>query len=101
MTAVMAVMVPAFATTSNAQTRYYGNERRSTSTYKKPSFYRRHRNILNIAMGTGAGALLGGLLGGKKGLMIGSAIGAGSSALYTYKLKPKQRKYQSQYFRRN
>ena len=101
MTAVLAVMVPAFAGTSNAQTtRYYGNTRRATTVYKKPSLYRRHRNLFNIAIGTGAGALLGGLLGGKKGALYGTAIGAGSSALYTYKLKPKQRRYQAQYFRR-
>lgn len=101
MAAVMAVMVPAFASTSNAQTRYYGSPRRTTSTYKKPSLYRRHRNLFNMAIGTGAGALLGGLLGGKKGALIGTAVGAGGSALYTYKLKPKQRRYQSQYFRHN
>lgn len=59
----------------------------------KPSFYRRHRNRTNLAIGTGGGALLGGLLGGGKGALIGAGIGAGSSALYTYKLNPKTRKY--------
>lgn len=101
MTAVMAVMIPSLAGTTNAQTtRYYGNSRNTRTVYKKPSLYRRHRNLFNIAIGTGAGALIGGLLGGKKGALYGTAIGAGSSALYTYKLKPKQRKYQAQYFRR-
>ena len=89
MAAVMAVMVPAFASTSNAQTRYYGNPRRTTSTYKKPSIYRRHRNLFNIAIGTGAGALIGGLLGGKKGLVIGGLAGAGGGALFTHKQRPK------------
>ena len=60
---------------------------------RKPSYYRRHRNRINMAVGTGAGAILGGLIGGRKGLLIGSGIGLGSSALYTYKLKPKKRKY--------
>jgi hypothetical protein len=46
-----------------------------------------------MAVGTGAGALIGGLAGGKKGALIGSAVGLGGSALYTYKLKPKKRKY--------
>ena len=60
---------------------------------RRPSFYRRHRNVINMAIGTGGGALLGALLGGKKGALIGTAIGAGSSALYTYKLNPKKRRY--------
>lgn len=59
----------------------------------KPSYYRRHRNRINMAAGTGAGALIGGLAGGGKGALIGAGIGAGSSALYTYKLNPKKRKY--------
>lgn len=60
---------------------------------KKPSVYRRHRNRINMAVGTGAGALLGGLIGGKKGALIGGATGLGGSALYTYKIKPKKKKY--------
>lgn len=60
---------------------------------RKPSFYRRHRNASNIALGTGGGAVLGALIGGKKGALVGSGIGAGSSALYTYKVKPKKRRY--------
>ena len=59
----------------------------------KPSFYRRHRNRVNMAVGTGAGALLGGLIGGKKGALIGGATGLGGSALYTYKIRPKKKKY--------
>lgn len=60
---------------------------------RKPSYYRRHRNRINMAAGTGGGAILGGLLGGKKGALIGAGVGAGSSALYTYKIRPKKRKY--------
>ncbi len=59
----------------------------------KPSYYRRHRNRINMAIGTGGGALLGGLIGGGRGALIGAGIGAGSSALYTYKLNKKKRKY--------
>jgi hypothetical protein len=59
----------------------------------KPSYYRRHRNRVNMAAGTGAGALIGGLAGGRKGAAIGAGVGLGSSALYTYKIKPKKRKY--------
>jgi len=101
MATMLAVMVPVLAGSASAQTtRYYGNGRTTTSTYKKPSIYRRHRNLINIAIGTGAGALLGGLIGGKRGALYGTAIGAGSSALYTYKLVPKKRKYYSQYYPR-
>ncbi len=101
MAAVMAVMIPAMASTSNAQaTRYYGNTRRTTTVYKKPSIYRRHRNLFNMAIGTGAGALLGALIGGKRGAGIGAIAGAGGSALYTYKLNPKKRRYYSQYYQR-
>ncbi|MCU1287814.1 MAG: hypothetical protein JWN60_43 [Acidobacteria bacterium] len=60
---------------------------------RKPSFYRRHRNRVNMAVGTGAGALIGGLIGGRKGALIGGAAGLGGSALYTYKLRPKKKKY--------
>ena len=60
---------------------------------RKPSYYRRHRNRINMAIGTGAGALIGGLEGGGKGALIGAVIGAGGSALYTYKLNKKKRRY--------
>ena len=73
MMAMMAIMLPSSA---DAQTR-------------TKDFYRKHRNLINIGIGTGAGALLGGLFGGKKGALIGTAVGAGGSALYTYKINPK------------
>lgn len=60
---------------------------------RRPSFYRRHRNVINMAIGTGAGALLGGLFGGRRGAGIGALAGFGGSALYTYKLNPKRRYY--------
>ena len=80
MMAMMAVMIPLTATTADAQT-------------SKPSIYRRHRNLINIGIGTGAGAIIGGLLGGRRGAGLGALVGAGSSALYTYKLNPKTRRY--------
>ncbi len=101
MMAVFAVGLSALsATTASAQERSYRSRQRQTVVYKKPSFYRRHRNVINMAIGTGGGALLGGLLGGKKGALIGTIAGAGGSALYTYKLVPKKRKYNSYYTRR-
>jgi hypothetical protein len=44
-------------------------------------------------MGTGGGALIGGLIGGNKGAAIGALSGAGGSALYTYKLRNRTRRY--------
>lgn len=61
--------------------------------YKRPSFYRRHRNLINLGIATGGGALIGGLAGGKKGAGVGALIGAGSGALYTYVLNKKKRRY--------
>jgi hypothetical protein len=57
------------------------------------SFWQKHRDKLTVAMGTGGGALLGGLIGGKKGAAIGALGGAGGSALYTYKLRKRNRRY--------
>lgn len=81
MMAMMAVAIPVLSTTANAQ------------TYKKPSIYKRHRNLINIGIGTAAGAIIGGLVGGKKGALIGAGVGAGGSALYTYKINPKTKRY--------
>jgi hypothetical protein len=64
---------------------------------RRPSFYRRHRNLINIGIATGAGALLGGLLGGRRGVAYGLLGGAGAGALYTYKLNPKKRRYYRRY----
>ncbi len=57
------------------------------------SFWQKHRDKLTVAMGAGGGALLGGLIGGKKGAGIGALAGAGGSALYTYKLRKRNRNY--------
>lgn len=64
---------------------------------RRPSFYRRHRNLINVGIGTGAGAIIGALVGGRRGALIGTAIGAGGGALYTYKIRPKQRRYYRRY----
>jgi hypothetical protein len=60
---------------------------------RKRSFWDKHRDKLTLAMGTGAGAAIGGLIGGKKGAAIGALSGAGGSALYTYKLRKRNRNY--------
>ena len=92
---MMAIMAVALPLAADAQTRNSRYTRRATTTrvYNRPSFFQRHRNLINMGIGTGAGALLGGLFGGKKGALIGTAVGAGGSALYTYKIRPKNRTY--------
>jgi hypothetical protein len=75
--------------------RNYATSRYRTAGYaaKRPSFYRRHRNLINMGIATGGGALIGGIAKGKKGAGIGALIGAGSGALYTYVLNKKKRRY--------
>jgi len=76
--------------------RYYSHSTASSPTYVRPrgrSFWQKHRDKLTVAMGTGGGALIGGLIGGKKGAAIGALSGAGGSALYTYKIRKRNRRY--------
>jgi len=96
----MAVMVPLTASTASAQTkRYYRSNRTSNQrvynqpVYKKPSVYSKHRNLINLGIGAGGGALLGALLGGKKGAALGALVGGGGAAVYTYGIKPKKKTY--------
>lgn len=60
---------------------------------QKRSFWDKHRDKLTVAIGTGAGAAVGGLIGGKKGAAIGALSGAGGSALWSYKLRNRDRRY--------
>jgi hypothetical protein len=92
MAVMMAVAIPSLAGSASAQTRYRTYSTYST-TYQRPSFYRRHRNLVNVGIGTGAGALIGALIGGGRGAAIGALAGGGGGALYTYKIRPKQPRY--------
>ena len=76
-------------------TRRYRTTSYATRSYvaRRPSFYRRHRNMINMGIATGAGALMGGLIGGRRGVGLGMLTGLGAGALYTYKLNPKRRRY--------
>jgi hypothetical protein len=73
---------------SSARRVYYDYNRSSGR-----SFWNKHRDKLTMAIGTGAGAAIGGLIGGKKGAGIGALSGLGGSALYTYKLRKRNRNY--------
>jgi len=101
MMAMVAVMIPFMSTTASAQTQCYTDSRGRTvcTETNRRSFYKRHRNKINVGIGAVAGAVLGGLIGGKKGALIGTAAGAGGAALYTYKLNPKTRRYERVYNR--
>ncbi|HEX9929327.1 MAG TPA: hypothetical protein VGB02_12385 [Pyrinomonadaceae bacterium] len=93
---LMTMMTFALPLSADAQTRRGRSYRTRTyysQTYQRPSFYRRHRNVINMGVATGAGALLGGIIGGKRGAGVGALLGAGGGALYTYKIKPKRRRY--------
>src|SRR5438067_6593642 len=82
---------------SNAPARRYSNGRRVYYDYSNErrgrTFWQKHRDKLTVAMGTGGGALIGGLIGGRKGALIGALAGGGGSALYTYKLRNRHRRY--------
>ena len=85
-------------TNVEAQSRYYrrvvGRDGRTRLVrVSKPSYYRRHRNRINMGLGTAGGAIIGGLIGGRKGALIGAGSGLAGSALYTYKFNPKTRRY--------
>jgi hypothetical protein len=75
--------------------RSYAAPRYRTAGYavNRPSFYRRHRNVINVGAATGAGALIGGIARGRRGAGIGALSGAGAGALYTYILNKKKRRY--------
>jgi hypothetical protein len=85
-----------YRNTGRSYGRSYSSSRRVYYDYQRPrgrSFWQKHRDKLTVAMGTGGGALIGGLIGGKKGAAIGALGGAGGSALYTYKLRNRSRRY--------
>src|SRR4029450_2531707 len=91
------------AAVSNTGTRYVARNsvrrsapRRVYYDYSRPqsrSFWSKHRDKLTMAIGTGAGAAVSGLIGGKKGAAIVALSGLGGSALYTYKLRNRNRNY--------
>jgi hypothetical protein len=85
-----------YRNTARTAGRSSSNSRRVYYDYQQPrkrSFWSKHRDKLTVAMGAGGGAALGALFGGKKGAAIGALAGGGGSALYTYKLRNRNRRY--------
>jgi len=83
-----------------SETRYasYPQSRQRVVYYNNPqprkrSFWQKHRDKLTVGIGAGTGAVIGGLLGGKKWAAIGAGIGAGGAALYTYKIRKRNKRY--------
>ena len=72
---------------ASAQTRRYRRHR---------TFWKKHRDKLTVAGTTLGGAAIGGIAAGKKGAAIGALAGAGSGALYTYKIR-KRHKHRRRY----
>ena len=72
---------------ADAQRRYDYERNRERSVWDQ------HRDKITTAGGAVGGALLGGLVGGKKGALIGAITGGGGAAIYTYKIREKNRRY--------
>jgi hypothetical protein len=94
------ILLAAIAVPAGAQTRYRQRRDRVTqSTYydyenrDHRSFWEKHRDKITTAGGVLGGAILGSLIGGKKGAAIGAIAGGGGAAVYTYKIRNKNRRY--------
>jgi len=70
------------------------NDTYSNDTYgQNRSVWDKHRDKITTAGGAVGGAILGGLIGGKKGAVIGAITGGAGAAVYTYKIRDKNRRY--------
>jgi outer membrane lipoprotein SlyB len=66
---------------------------RSYGSYDNGSVWDKSRDKITTAGGAVGGAILGGLIGGKKGALIGAITGGAGAAVYTYKIRDKNRRY--------
>ena len=81
-----------------ADTRYR-NEAYRVDRYRDRDYWDQDRSVweqsrdkITTAAGAGGGAIIGGLIGGTKGAIIGAIAGGGGAALYTYKIREKDRR---------
>ena len=70
---------------------YNDNSQYDNGQYRsgQPNVYDRHRKLANIAIGTGAGAIIGAIIGGRKGALIGAGAGAIGGIIVTKKQAPR------------
>lgn len=76
--------------------RRYEDNRRDYYEYDRRngrSVWDQHRDKITTVAGALGGAALGGIVGGKKGALIGAIAGGAGSAIYTYKIRNKDRRY--------
>jgi len=75
---------------------YRNNASRYDDDYRygdNRSTWDKHRDKITTAAGAGGGAALGARNGGKKGAIIGAITGGAGAAVYTYKIRDKNRRY--------
>jgi hypothetical protein len=77
------------ATYATGYTDSYGNRYTTYTAVRRPSYYSRHRRLLNTAAGAGVGALIGGLIGGRRGAGIGLLGGGVGSQVFTHYQRPR------------
>ena len=97
-TLICLIALTVTAIPAGAQTRYrrYANTTQSSQQRqydydRNRSIWDKHRDKITTAGGALGGAILGGLIGGKKGAAIGAITGGGGAAIYTYKIRKKDR----------
>jgi hypothetical protein len=92
---MMCLVVLTFAAVpAGAQTTRYRRQRAEAARYDgNRSVWEKHRDKITTAGGAVGGAVIGGLIGGKKGAVIGAIAGGGGAAVYTYKVRDKNRNY--------
>lgn len=97
---MMCLLVLTFAAVpAGAQTRYRRQRAEAArqgqyyDRYGDRSVWEKHRDKITTAGGAVGGAIIGGLIGGKKGAIAGAIAGGGGAAVYTYKIRNKERNY--------
>jgi len=74
----------------------YNNDAYNNDVYRydqNRSVWDQHRDKITTAGGALGGAILGSLIGGKKGALIGAVTGGAGAAIYTYKIRDRNRRY--------
>jgi hypothetical protein len=75
------------------RTNVYYDENYDYEYGRDRSVWEKHRDKITTAGGAAGGAVIGGLIGGRKGAIIGAITGGAGAAIYTYKIRDKNRRY--------